>query len=223
MANVVERVSLIVRSSIDELISKFEDPAKLIDQAIVDEKVKYAKLLDSAAVTFGSETNARKAYEDEVVKAKREHEFAAKALQQGNEGDARELLKREQEIKKNAETLKITYEAIKKSADIIRKSLDESKANIREMEAKVKEIKAMATATKAINEATSLAQTKKDINVESSFARIKEKAEKDYNAAVGKAQYINESNPDEDLENKYLEDDTEEVDALLAELRTELS
>ena len=35
MANVVERVSLIVRSSVNELISKFEDPAKLIDQAII--------------------------------------------------------------------------------------------------------------------------------------------------------------------------------------------
>ena len=41
MANVAERISLIVRSSIDELISQFENPEKLISQAIVDEKVKY--------------------------------------------------------------------------------------------------------------------------------------------------------------------------------------
>lgn len=223
MANVVERVSLIVRSSVNDLISKFEDPGKLIDQAIVDEKVKYAKLLDEASTTFGNESRAKKEYDDTIAKAKKEHELAQKALAAGNEDDAKTLLLKEQEYKKHAETLLISYNATKKSADIIRKTLDESRANIKDMETKAKEIKAKVTATKSINEATSIAQTKKNIATDDAFRRLQEKADKEYSEAIGKAEYINSPTIEQSIEEKYMDNDTDDADTLLAELRAEIN
>ena len=222
MTNTVERVSLIIRSSIDELISKFEDPAKLISQAIVDEKCKYAKLLDQASETFGNEKKAKQDYDKAVEKAKQEHELAVKALKAGNEDDAKLLLVKEQEFKKEAETLKVSYDAIKKSADIIRNTLDTYRKNIKEMESKEKEIKAKATATKSINQANSIAQAKVDITINDNFKRLQEKADKDYNTAIGKAEYINELPVEDSVEAKYLDDDGDDADVLLAGLKAEV-
>ena len=222
MAGTLERVSLIVRSSIDELIAKFEDPAKLIKQAIVDEKVRYSKLLDKASETFGNEARAKKEYEEAIKEAKQEHELAKKALEQGNEDDAKLMLVKEQEMKKNAETLKISYDAIKKSADIIRKTLDDTRTNIKAMETKQKEIEAKATATKAINQANSIAQSKVDISIEDNFKRLQEKADKDYATALGKAEYMNSIEPEDSVESKYLDNDGDDANTLLAELKAEV-
>lgn len=223
MANLVERISLIMRSNIDELLSKFEDPAKMIDTAIVDEKERYSKLLNQASETFGNEKRAKKELDDTIAKAKQEHELSIKALEKGNEGDAKAMLLKEQELKKEAEILKTNYEAIKKSADMIRKTLDECRKNIEGMEAKAKEIKAKATATKAINQATSIAQSKKDVSVESSFKRLQEKADKEYAEALGKAEYVNSTDDKgESIEEKYMNDTADDGDELLANLKAEV-
>ena len=221
--NTLERVSLIVRSSVNELINKFEDPAKLIETAIADEKVKYAKLLDQASETFGNEKKAKQDYDNAVEKAKQEHELAIKALKQNNEDDAKLLLVKEQEFKKEAETLMVTYDAIKKSADILRNTLDTCKNNIKEMENKEKEIKAKAIATKSINQANSIAQAKVDITINDNFKRLQEKAEKDYNTAIGKADYINNIPVENNIEDKYLDNDGDNADELLASLKTEIT
>ena len=223
MASVIDRVSLIVRSSVNDLISKFEDPAKIIDQAIVDEKVKYAKLLNEASATFGNESRAKKEYEKVLAKANDEHELAKKALEAGNESDAKKLLAKEQEYRKQADTLKISYDAVNKSASLIRQTLDNCRNNIKDMEVKSKEIKAKATATKAINQATSMAQTAKNIGTDDAFRRLQEKADKEFEAAMGKADYVNESAQiDSELENKYRDNSGDDSDTLLAELKAEM-
>lgn len=189
---------------------------------MIDEKTKYAKLLNEASATFGNERRAKEEVDKLNKEAKKEHELAQTALSKGNEEDAKILLLKEQEIKKQLETLLISYNATKNSADLIRKTLDECKANIKNMEQKAQEIKAKAVATKSINMATDIASSKKNIATDDAFKRLQEKADKEYNTALGKAEYINSPSVEQSIEEKYINDTADDGDTLLAELKAEI-
>ena len=92
MATLFERISLICRSKANALIEKFENPAELIAQTIIDAKKEYAESVKASAEVFAAEKKALddlQALKDE--KAKYET-VAEKAVLAGNDDDARQAL-----------------------------------------------------------------------------------------------------------------------------------
>ena len=54
MATIFQRVSLIIKSNVNELLDRFEDPEKIIDQCLTDAKEEYAVMLKDTAVVKGN-------------------------------------------------------------------------------------------------------------------------------------------------------------------------
>lgn len=60
MAGIFERMATIVKANVNELIDKFEDPAKIVDQTIADAKVEYAKIKKESLSGFGQRKYGQK-------------------------------------------------------------------------------------------------------------------------------------------------------------------
>ena len=59
MATIFQRISLIVKSNVNDLLDRFEDPEKMIDQCIIDAKEEYSTLLKDTAGRSGSPSPRR--------------------------------------------------------------------------------------------------------------------------------------------------------------------
>ncbi len=223
MAGIFERATTIIKSNVNELLEKFEDPEKMIDQTIIDATNEYAKAKEQALTTLASEKTELKKYQQDLEEADKWHNIAAKALKAGNEEDARSALENEQSARAKADAQKVSYEATKEAADTVRAKMTEMETQINQMKDKADEIKAVSAAAKATESASKVKDMKINDSAFSTFSRMEEKAHKE----LAKAQAREELNEDhigkakQDLEEKY-GGGSVSVDDALASLKAEL-
>ncbi len=223
MAGIFERATTIIKSNVNDLLEKFEDPEKMIDQTIIDATNEYAKAKEQALTTLASEKTEKQKYEKDLEEAEKWHKIAAKALKAGNEDDAKEALANEQNARSKAEAQKVSYEATKEAADTCRAKMTEMETQINQMKDKADEIKAVSAAAKATNAAAKVKDMKIDNSAFNTFSRMEEKAHKE----LAKAQARDELNEDhigkakQDLEEKY-GGGSVSVDDALEDLKKEL-
>ncbi|MCC8126234.1 MAG: PspA/IM30 family protein [Clostridiales bacterium] len=223
MAGIFERMSTIIKSNVNDLLSNFEDPEKMIDQTIIDATKEYGKAKEQALNTLANEKLAKKKLDDYNAEADKWHSIAAKALRAGNEGDARSALENESQARAKAEAQEKAYEATKSAADTVRAKLAQMEDQIRQMKAKSDEIKATAAAAKATKAASKVTQMGIDESAFATFARMEEKAHRE----LAKAQAMDdlsvnkEEDKDKALELKYGSNQPG-TDEALAALKAEL-
>lgn len=199
MATIFERISLICKSKVNSLLDKFEDPAELIDQTIIDAKKEYAESIKASSEVFAAE---KKALADlQKVKAEKEQyeAVAERAVAAGNDDDARQALSKAAELDSSISKADARYLTMRKNADDLRRKLQELKDGIAGMEAKAAEIKsdmAIADATKK----TSKISGAINANAFETFDRLAEKAEKERMSAEAMADYEDSAMKDEDAE-----------------------
>ena len=223
MAGILERMAMIAKSNVNELLDKFEDPQKMVDQAIQDATAEYAKIKEEALSVIGNEKLAKKkldAIEDEI---KEWHGIASAALKAGNEDDARKALEKEGDIKLRHESQQKAYESAKLAAEKVREKLAEMEEEINAMKQKASEIKAKAVTAKAAEAANSVSQMGIDKGAFEAFARMEEKVDQE----LAKAEALEDMATDkiaeeaEDLKAKY-KAGKQDVDQALADLKKEL-
>ncbi len=221
MPGIFERATTIIKSNVNDLLNNFEDPEKMINQTIIDATNEYAKAKDDSMDTLAKEKTAKKKLDDLNAEADKWHGIAAKALQAGNEDDAKSALANEQDARAKADAQQTSYEATKQAADTCRAKLAEMEDQINQMKDKADQIKATSAAAKATKAANSVKDIKFSDNTESTFNRMEEKA----NQELAKAQAEDEmstSHVDDskkDLEAKYA---TKSTDQALEDLKKEL-
>ncbi len=223
MPGIFERASTIIKSNVNDLLSKYEDPEKMINQTIIDATNEYAKAKEQALTTMANEKTEKKKLDDELAEADKWHGIAAKALQAGNEDDARSALANEQQARAKAENQQKAYDATKQAADTVRAKLSEMEDQINQMKDKADQIKATSAAAKATQSANTVKQMKFSDNTASTFDRMEEKA----NQELAKAQAMDEMDTDHDaddkksLEEKY-NSTQKSTDEALEDLKKEL-
>lgn len=176
MAGIFERMATIAKANINELIDRFEDPEKIVDQTIADAKVEYAKVKRDSLSVLANESMAKKEMERLASEADKWHGIAANALKAGNEGDARKALDKENEYRASLAKQEGIYESAKAAADKLRDKLREMEDEIKEMESKAAQIKAMAVTAKATKAAAKVADKGIDRGAFEAFSRMEEKA-----------------------------------------------
>ncbi len=219
MATIFQRVSLIVRSNINDLLDRFEDPEKVIDQCIVDAKEEYAAMLKDTAAVKGNLTVAKGKLEDLQKEASEWQEIAEKAVKAGNDDDARKALKKAMEAKTGAESQTAVVEKCQSAVDKAVDALNSFADQIHGMEAKKSELKAKAVAARSQQKANEL----KSKNIAGSLSKFNEMAEKidaDLAAQEAMAELTGaDENEEEDLKAKYSSPD---VDDALLELKKKM-
>jgi phage shock protein A len=94
---VFSRLGTLIKSNINDLISKAEDPEKMLSQVLVDMKNQLVEAKKQVAVAIGDEKRLKKQWDDQVVGAKEWERKAMMAVHAGDDNLAKEALVRQKE------------------------------------------------------------------------------------------------------------------------------
>lgn len=128
------RLGTLIRSNINELINKAEDPEKMLNQVLVDMKQQLVEAKKQVAVAIADEKRLKKQYEQESQKAADWEKKAMLAVRAGDDNLARAALARKTEHEEVAATLKQQWDAQKKS-------VEDLKGALRGLDSKIEEAK----------------------------------------------------------------------------------
>ena len=128
------RLGTLIRSNINELINKAEDPEKMLNQVLVDMKQQLVEAKKQVAIAIADEKRLKKQYEQEIARADDWERKAMLAVKAGDDGLARAALARKAEHDELATTLKQQWEAQKES-------VEQLKGALRGLDSKIEEAK----------------------------------------------------------------------------------
>ena len=96
-----DRVSRVVRANLNDVVSKAEDPEKILEQTVIDMQEDLVQLRQAVASAIASQKRSQQQYNQAQTEATNWQQRAQLALQKGDENLAREALVRK---KTNSET-----------------------------------------------------------------------------------------------------------------------
>ena len=219
MASILGRFKAIMASNINALLDKMEDPEKMIDQYLRDMEKDLGSVKAETVAIMAQESAAKRKVtecEDEINKMEN---YAKKALQAGNEADARMFLEKKESIKIKLESLEKEKMIAVENSLKMREMHDKLTSDIQKLNAKRNEIKAkikMAKSAQKINTMTSSTGISGKMD---SFNSIEEKVDRMLDEANASME-LNSPKKDEvdDLMKKYDSGESESSSAVDAEI-----
>ncbi len=186
---ILQRFSDIMRSNINALLSKCEDPAKLIDQTLLDLRRDLAEVKQDTAKVMADEKAALRKLEDCQAEIAKYTTAAQNALKSGNEEDARKLITRKQQIEGSLPALQTAYDLSKANAEKMRQLYSKLTSDIEELESRKDAIKAKVSAAKAQQKMNEMVAGSPDVSASlEAFDRMEAKADKMLDAAMAEAE-----------------------------------
>ena len=204
MAGILERFKTIMSSNINALLDKMEDPEKMIDQYLRDMEKDLGSVKAETVAVMAQESAAKRKVTECEDEIKKMESYAKKALQAGNEADARMFLEKKESIKIKLESLEKEKMIAVENSLKMREMHDKLTSDIQKLNAKRNEIKAkikMANSAQKINSMTSSTGISGKMD---SFNSIEEKVDRMLDEANASIE-LNSSKKDEvdDLMKKY--------------------
>jgi phage shock protein A len=144
-----DRLSRLLRANLNDLVSKAEDPAKILDQSVADMQADLIKLRQAVATAIASQKRIQNQAEQAEGQARTWYERAELALKKGEEDLAREALSRRKTYTDTATALNNQLNSQAGQVDTLKKSLVALEGKIAEAKTKKDMLKARASAAKA--------------------------------------------------------------------------
>jgi phage shock protein A len=132
--SILARLSTLVKSNVNDLIDQMQDPAKEIDQLVLDMEDSLRQARGEVATCMAEEKRLRHQSESLSVEAKSWEEHAARAVEAGDDALAKEALRRK--AQKEADRLETDKAAAEQKAQV-----DSLVAGLRALELRVKDVK----------------------------------------------------------------------------------
>lgn len=220
---IFNRFATVVKSNINDLISKAEDPEKMLNQLIIDMTEQYNKAKVEVASAIADEKKLKKQLDEHEAKAAEWTAKAELAVSKGDDNLAIAALNRKKEYEGLAAQYRTQWEAQKAASDKL-------KASLRELSNKIEEAKRkknlLIARTKRAEAQRSIQKTMSGLNDSSafdSFSRMEEKVNDIESKAMAEAE-LNESLAGDDLDKQFaeLENENSEVMDELAALKAKL-
>ncbi len=222
--SILSRFNDIIKANINALLDKAEDPAKMIDQYLREMTDDLAEVKRETASVMAEETRTMRLADENQAQVDKYDALARKALQAGNETDARVFLARKQELEAAGAGFKTAYAAAHENAVRMREMHDKLARDIETLKSRRQSIKAKVTVAKTQEKINELSSASEKVNgAMGAFERMEEKA----NAMLDEANAMSELNNfsvDEalKLEEKYAKENAPSVDDALAKLKEEM-
>jgi len=172
-----DRLGTLLRSNINDLISRAEDPEKMLNQILVDMRSQLAKAKQQVATAIADEKRLRDQADGEYRQGADWEKRAMLALQEGREDLAKQALVRQSEHQSHAQQLERTWEAHRLETEKLKNSLRDLNDKIEEAKRKKNLLVARqrrAAAQKRIAETMSSLSEKSAFEA---FARMEERIE----------------------------------------------
>lgn len=171
---VFSRFTRLVKSNINSLLDKAEDPQKVMEQTILDMQAELAKTRDSVTEAMVGEKKLAKQVETERVSSEQWRAKAATLLGAGNETAAKEALVRGKAAKENLalkekelEQQRLVITQLKTLLDEMSKKIEMAKVKKLELTARLKAAshkQAMATGPDDIKEGSAFKEWEKFVD-----------------------------------------------------------
>src|ERR1700754_1016041 len=114
---IFDRFSTLLRSNINDLISRAEDPEKMLTQILVDMRSQLVKAKQQVATAIADEKRLRDQTDAEYKQAQSWEQRAMLAIQEGRDDLAKQALVRQGEHGTHAQQLEATWEQHKLETD----------------------------------------------------------------------------------------------------------
>src|SRR6476660_8268136 len=172
-----DRLSSLLKSNINDLISKAEDPEKMLNQILVDMKSQLVKAKQQVASAIADEKRLRDQVDQEFRQAQDWEKRAMLAIQEGRDDLAKQALVRHGEHMGHGTTLEQTWESHRMETEKLKNSLRDLNDKIEEAKRKKNLLIARqrrAQAQQRIHETMSSMSEKSAFEA---FARMEERIE----------------------------------------------
>lgn len=219
---IISRFADIMKSNINALLDKAEDPAKMVDQYLVDLREKLADVKKETAGVIVVEKNAKRDVEEAAARIEAITKSAQNALKSGDEDSAKALIAEKQRYEKTLADREQAYALAHDNAEKMRQMYDKLVNDIKSLEDRKANIKAKSAAAKAqtkINDIT--AGLDSAANLEA-FDRLEAKANEAFDKAMAEAELNVKKDSTADLIEKYSNSSTVSVDDELEKMKAEL-
>jgi phage shock protein A len=144
-----DRLSRVVRANLNDMVSKAEDPEKILEQAIIDMQEDLIQLRQAVARAIATQKRTEQQYNKNQSEANTWQQRAQLALQKGDENLAREALVRRKSNMEAAATQKTMLDQQTTQVDTLKRNLIALESKISEAKTKKDMLKARASAAKA--------------------------------------------------------------------------
>ena len=225
MANILDRFGTIIKSNINALLDKAEDPAKMIDQYLLDLRESLAEVKKETAGVMAEESRCRREFDENKRAIDKYDELARRALSAGSEEDAKVFLAKKLELETKGEDLQKIYETARGNADKMRQMHDKLVGDINSLETRKAAIKAKVAVAKTQEKVNQIAGgAEKASGTIEAFERMEAKADKMLDEANAMSELnAKKSDTAESLADKYEKaGSTAEVDDALAKMKAEM-
>ena len=128
------KLSTLIKSNINDLISRAEDPEKMLNQIIIDMRDQFAKAKREVAAAIADERKLKSQLDDEVKQAHDWEHRAMLAVKEGRDDLAKQALIRQQEHAERARVIQQTWH--EQSAET-----ENLKGSLRQLNDKIEEAK----------------------------------------------------------------------------------
>ena len=174
---IFDRLSTLLRSNINDLISRAEDPEKMLNQILVDMRSQLAKAKQQVATAIADEKRLRDQADAEYKQGQDWQQKAMLAVKEGRDDLARQALMRQTEHENHGHQLEQTWEQHRLETEKLKNALRDLNDKIEEAKRKKNLLVARqrrAQAQKRIAETMSSLSEKSAFEA---FARMEERIE----------------------------------------------
>lgn len=218
---IFSRLGTLLKSNVNDAISKAEDPEKMLNQMLLDMQQQMVEAKKQVAVAIADEKRLQKSFEQEKQLAVEWEKKAMLAVKAGNDDLAKQALLRKTEHEKLALGYEQQWQAQKAAVDQLKTALQGLNNKIEE--AKRKKNLLVARAKRAEAQKT-IAETMDGISSTSAFdtmARMEEKINK-AEAEAAATYELAQTTSGDDLKAKFDALQTVEADDALAALKAKM-
>ncbi len=170
-----DRVKRVVSANLNDLVSKAEDPEKILDQAIIEMQEDLVRLRQGVAQAIAAQKRTEKQYNDANNELNKWQRNAMLALQKGDENLARQALERKKSFTDTATSLKGSLDQQTAQVDTLKRSLMQLESKISEAKTKKDMLKARVRAAKAQEQLEGMVNGMNTSGATAAFERMEEK------------------------------------------------
>ncbi len=220
---ILTRFKDIMSSNINALLDKAEDPEKMIDQLLRNLNSDLRKVKAETASIIVEEQRAKRTLEECRADIEKMQNYAIKALEAGNEDDARKFLERKASLTEKEAGLKEAHDLASSNAINMRQMHDKLVSDINQLESRRAMLKGKMSVAKTKERINRIGSSVVDVNKSiSAFDRMEDKV----NRALDEANAMAELNrgPEDDIKEltaKY-DDSNIDIEDELATLKEQL-
>ena len=144
-----DRLSRLLRANLNDLVSKAEDPGKILDQSVMDMQADLVKLRQAVATAIASQKRIQNQAGQAEAQSKAWYDKAELALKKGEEDLARQALTRRKTYQETATALNNQLSTQSGQVETLKKSLVALEGKIAEAKTKKDMLKARSQAAQA--------------------------------------------------------------------------